>query len=57
MHKDFLFISPEDDAINAFKTMAKNHNDRLIVQDDGHTVGIISWSDLLHSIKMRENQT
>ena len=57
MHKNFLSISPEDDAITAFKKMARNHNDRLIVQENGHTVGIISWSDILHAIKMRENQT
>ena len=57
MHKDFLSISPDEDASNAFKIMARNHNDRLIVQKDGKTVGIISWSDLLHAIKMKENQT
>jgi len=57
MHKNFLSISSEDDAINAFKTMARNHNDRLIVQENGNTVGIISWSDVLHAIKMKENQT
>lgn len=57
MHKDFLSISPNDDAINAFKAMARNHNDRLLVQEDGHTLGIVSWSDVLHAIKMRENQT
>jgi len=55
MHKDFLSISPDDDAMDAFKTMASNHNDRLIVQENEHTVGIISWSDVLHAIKMREN--
>ena len=57
MHKDFLSIKPDDDAINAFKTMAGHHNDRLIVQEDGQTLGIISWSDILHTIKMKENQT
>jgi Zn-dependent protease/CBS domain-containing protein len=57
MHHHFLSVSPEDDAIDAFKTMAKNHNDRLIVQKDGNTVGIVSWSDVLHAIKMRQNHT
>ena len=57
MHKDFLSISPEDDAMNAFKKMASNRNDRLIVQEDGKTVGIISWSDILHAIKMKDNLT
>ena len=56
MHKNFLSISPEDDAINAFKTMAKNHNDRLIVQNNSEIVGIVSWSDVLHAIKMKESQ-
>ena len=57
MHKNFLSISPEDDAIDAFKIMARNHNDKLIVQENGHTIGIISWSDVLHAIKMKENQS
>jgi Zn-dependent protease/CBS domain-containing protein len=57
MHKDYLSISPDDDAIIAFKTMARSHNDRLIVQNHDQILGIISWSDVLHAIKMRENQT
>jgi Zn-dependent protease/predicted transcriptional regulator len=55
MHNDFLSISPENDAMNAFKIMAKNRNDRLLVQKNGHIVGIVAWSDILHAIKMREN--
>jgi Zn-dependent protease/CBS domain-containing protein len=57
MHKNYLSVSPEDDAITAFKTMAKNHNDRLIVQNQNQIVGIVSWSDVLHAIKMKESQT
>jgi len=55
MHNNFLTISPNDDAINAFKIMAKNHNDRLIVLEDNKIVGIVAWSDVLHAIKMRED--
>jgi predicted transcriptional regulator len=57
MHKNFLSIAPGEEAIAAFKTMARNHHDRLLVQEDGRTVGIVSWSDVLHAIKMRENHT
>ena len=57
MHKDFFSVSPGDEAMDASKTMARNHNDRLIVQENGHTVGIVSWSDILHAIKMKEGQT
>ncbi len=57
MHKDFRSISPEDDAINAFRAMVRNHHDRLIVQNNSQIVGIVSWSDVLHAFKMRENQT
>jgi Zn-dependent protease/CBS domain-containing protein len=57
MHKDFLSISPEDEAMNAFKKMASNRNDRLIVQENGKTFGIISWSDILYAIKMKDNLT
>ena len=54
MSKDVISLSPEDDAIDAFKLMARKNIGRLIVKEHGKVVGIVSRSDLLHAIKMKE---
>jgi len=54
MHKDVLSISPDDDAYTAFRMMTRNKNERLIVKKDDDVLGIVSWSDILHAIRLKE---
>jgi Zn-dependent protease/CBS domain-containing protein len=54
MHKEVLTISPDEPANTAFKTMIRHTNERMIVQENDKVQGILSWSDLLHAIKMKE---
>jgi CBS domain-containing protein len=53
MHKDVLSISPDDDAYTAFRLMTKNHHERLIVKKVDNVLGIVSWSDILHAIRLK----
>ena len=54
MHKEVLAISPDESANTAFKTMIRHTNERMIVKENDKVHGILSWSDLLHAIKMKE---
>jgi Zn-dependent protease/CBS domain-containing protein len=54
MHKEILTISPDEPANTAFKTMIRHTNERMIVKENDKVQGILSWSDLLHAIKMKE---
>jgi Zn-dependent protease/CBS domain-containing protein len=56
MHKDVLTISPDEAANNAFKTMIRHTNERMIVKENETVLGILSWSDLLHAIQMKETE-
>jgi predicted transcriptional regulator len=49
-----ITIHPDNNAIDAFKIMAKHNIGRLIVTKNNHIHGIISRSDLLHAIKLKE---
>jgi Zn-dependent protease/CBS domain-containing protein len=54
MHKEVMKIGPDEPANTAFKTMIRHTNERMIVQENDKVQGILSWSDLLHAIKMKE---
>jgi Zn-dependent protease/predicted transcriptional regulator len=54
MHTDFRTITPDDAADAAFKIMIRHTNERLIVKQGENVIGILSWSDLLHAIQMKE---
>lgn len=54
MHKEVLTISPDEPANTAFKTMIRHTNERMIVKENDKIQGILSWSDLLHAIKLKE---
>jgi Zn-dependent protease/predicted transcriptional regulator len=54
MHQEVLTISPDEPANTAFKMMIRHTNERMIVKENDKVQGILSWSDLLHAIKMKE---
>lgn len=54
MTKNVLTLSPDDDSIDAFKLMSKKNIGRLIVTENGNIVGIISRTDLLRTIKIKD---
>ena len=49
-----ITITPGRDAVDAFKIMAKHGIGRLVVTENNHVQGIISRSDLLHTVKLKE---
>jgi len=49
-----ITITPNHDAVDAFKIMAKHGIGRLVVTKNNQVQGIISRSDLLHTIKRKE---
>jgi Zn-dependent protease/CBS domain-containing protein len=56
MHKDVLTISPDEAANTAFKTMIRHTNERMIVKEGDKVLGILSWSDLLHAIQLKQTE-
>jgi CBS domain-containing protein len=56
MHKEILAISPDEAANTAFKTMIRHTNERMIVKENGKILGILSWSDLLHAIQLKQTE-
>jgi len=56
MHKDVLTISPDEAANIAFKKMIRHTNERMIVIEHGKVLGILSWSDLLHAVQMKQTR-
>jgi len=56
MHKDVLVISPEEAANVAFKAMIRHTNERMIVKENDKVLGILSWSDLLHAIQLKQTE-
>ena len=54
MRTDVLSISPDDTAISAFKTMMQHNHERLVVKNTEGVLGVLSWSDLLRAIKMKQ---
>jgi len=49
-----ITISPGNNAIDAFKIMARHHVGRLVVTKNNHIQGMISRSDLFHAVKLKE---
>jgi Zn-dependent protease/CBS domain-containing protein len=56
MHKEVLTISPDEAANTAFKTMIRHTNERVIVKENDKVLGILSWSDLLHAIQLKQTE-
>jgi Zn-dependent protease/predicted transcriptional regulator len=56
MHKEVMTISPDEAANNAFKKMIRHTNERMIVVEHDKVLGILSWSDLLHAIQMKQTR-
>jgi len=56
MHKDVLTISPDEAANTAFKAMIRHTNERMIVKENDKVLGILSWSDLLHAIQLKQTE-
>lgn len=54
MSTPVITISPENNAIDAFKIMAKNKVGRLILTKNNHIQGIITRSDLFHAVRLKE---
>ena len=50
-----ITINPGNNAIDAFKIMAKNSIGRLVVTKNNYIQGIVSRSDLLHAVKLKES--
>jgi Zn-dependent protease/predicted transcriptional regulator len=56
MHMDVMTISPDDAANTAFKAMIRHTNERMIVKENDKVLGILSWSDLLHAIQLKQTE-
>ncbi len=50
-----ITITPGQNAVDAFKIMAKNNIGRLVVTKNNQVEGIVSRSDLLHAVKIKES--
>jgi Zn-dependent protease len=49
-----ITISSDNNAIDAFKIMAKNNVGRLVVTKNNQVQGIITRSDLFHAVKLKD---
>ncbi|MDY6966520.1 MAG: CBS domain-containing protein [Halobacteriota archaeon] len=56
MSRDVVYISSEDNAINALKLMTKHDIGRLIVKEDGIMTGILSKTDLMKAIELKRER-
>ncbi|MHC1587708.1 MAG: CBS domain-containing protein [Candidatus Syntropharchaeia archaeon] len=51
-----ITVSPEDDATKALKIMLERNIGRLIVEEDGRMVGILSRTDLMRTIELLKSR-
>jgi predicted transcriptional regulator len=52
MTRDVVTISPDDNASEAFKVLNNNNVGRLVVMEDGEVIGILSRTDLMHTMTL-----
>ncbi len=52
MTPDVVGVRPEEDAARALKLMADRKIGRLVVQEDGRLVGIVTRKDFLRAIDL-----
>ena len=52
MTTDVISISEDADAMDALKMLSSHNIGRLLVQDNGRVVGIVSRTDLMRSIEV-----
>ncbi|ADE37524.1 CBS domain-containing protein [Methanohalophilus mahii] len=52
MTRDVVTISPGDNAAEAFKVLNNNNVGRLVVMEDGEIIGILSRTDLMHTMTL-----
>ncbi len=56
MSENVIYISPEDDAVDALKLMSKNNIGRLIVMKNEAMIGILSRTDLMKAIELKRER-
>jgi CBS domain-containing protein len=55
MSPTIIFVAPDDSAIDAFKVMGKRNIGRVLVMEKERLVGIVSRTDLVRVLQMRES--